>query len=136
MAVKLRLARHGAKRHPYYRIVAAEDNARRDGRFLEHVGSYDPNHNPPSVTLKRERVQHWLDRGANPTPTVKSLLGTYMGAEDSVRVARASYVPKDVPAEEAPAPAAAAADEAPAAEPTEEAAAPAAEEASEAGDDA
>jgi len=100
MAVKLRLARHGAKAKPYYRIVAADNSARRDGRFLEHIGSYDPNLNPPAVTLKRDRVQHWLSKGAAPTATVKSLLKTYLNAEDSVPTARKAYVPTDAPAEE------------------------------------
>ena len=74
MAVKLRLARHGAKKRPYYRLVAADQRFSRDGRFLEHVGSYDPNHDPPAVTLKRERIQYWLGEGAQVTDRVSRML--------------------------------------------------------------
>ncbi len=116
MAVKLRLARHGAKKKAYYRIVAAEDTAPRDGRFLEHIGSYDPNPNPPAVQLKRDRIRHWLSQGAAPTPTVKSLLKTYLETDDSVRATRNAYVPTDAPEPVAAEPAPAPATEAPAAE--------------------
>lgn len=74
MAVKIRLARHGKKRAPFYRIVAADIQAKRDGRFLEILGTYDPNTNPAVVVLKHDRVQHWIDNGALPTDTVRSLL--------------------------------------------------------------
>jgi small subunit ribosomal protein S16 len=78
MAVKLRLARHGAKKAPYYRIVAAEDTARRDGRFLDHVGVYDPTTTPVTVRLKPARVRHWLSVGARPTDTVGQLLRDHL----------------------------------------------------------
>jgi small subunit ribosomal protein S16 len=78
MAVKLRLARYGAKKYAYYRIVAADERARRDGRFLEQVGTYNPNHAPASVTLKHDRVTYWLGVGAQPTDTVKNLLGRHL----------------------------------------------------------
>jgi small subunit ribosomal protein S16 len=74
MSVKIRLARYGAKKKPYYRIVVASIDAPRDGRFLEQVGTYDPLKKPAAVTLKQDRVQEWLDKGAMPTATVKSLL--------------------------------------------------------------
>jgi small subunit ribosomal protein S16 len=74
MSVKIRLARYGAKKKPYYRIVVASIDAPRDGRFLEQVGTYDPLKKPAAVTLKQDRVQVWLDKGAMPTATVKSLL--------------------------------------------------------------
>jgi len=74
MAVKIRLARHGAKKRPFYRIVVAESEAKRDGRFLEIVGTYDPLPDPVKVTLKEERVKYWMDQGATPTDTVKTLL--------------------------------------------------------------
>jgi small subunit ribosomal protein S16 len=74
MAVKIRLARHGAKKRPFYRIVVADIEAKRDGRFLEIVGTYDPLQDPVKVTLKDERVKYWLDQGATPTNTVKTLL--------------------------------------------------------------
>ena len=74
MSVKIRLARYGAKKRPYYRIVVASSDAPRDGRFLELVGTYDPLKKPAAVTLKQDRVKAWLDKGAMPTATVKSLL--------------------------------------------------------------
>ena len=74
MAVKIRLARHGATKSPYYRIVVTDSENKRDGRYLENVGTYDPKANPAKVTLKSERVQYWLGKGATPTDTVKSLL--------------------------------------------------------------
>ena len=83
MAVKLRLARHGSKKRPYYRLVVANDYARRDGLFIEHVGSYDPAQNPPAVALKRDRIQYWLEQGASATYTVQNLLEKFMTAQDT-----------------------------------------------------
>ena len=74
MAVKIRLARHGATKRPFYRIVVADSQCKRDGRFLENVGTYNPLTEPVQVTLKTERVQYWLQQGAIPTDTVKMLL--------------------------------------------------------------
>ena len=74
MPVKIRLARFGAKKRPFYRIVVASNEAPRDGKFLELVGTYDPLTDPIAVTLKRDRIRTWLDKGAVPTATVKSLL--------------------------------------------------------------
>jgi small subunit ribosomal protein S16 len=74
MAVKIRLARHGATKKPFYRIVVADGEYKRDGRYLESVGTYDPKGNPAKVTLKAERVQYWMSKGATPTDTVRSLL--------------------------------------------------------------
>ena len=74
MAVKIRLARHGAKKKPFYRIVVTDSESPRDGRYLESVGTYDPLNTPNRLTLKTERVQYWLGKGATPTDTVKSLL--------------------------------------------------------------
>lgn len=72
--VRIRLARHGAKKRPFYRIVVADQESRRDGRFIEIVGTYDPLKEPADVTLKNERVEYWLGQGAKPTDTVKSIL--------------------------------------------------------------
>lgn len=72
--VKLRLRRIGRKKLPLYKIVAADSRAPRDGRFIEAVGNYDPNNNPPMIDVKEERVLHWLKTGAKPTDTVKNLL--------------------------------------------------------------
>ncbi|MEK6193424.1 MAG: 30S ribosomal protein S16 [Deltaproteobacteria bacterium] len=74
MSVKIRLARHGAKKRPYYRIVVADSESPRDGRYLEAVGSYNPLQDPAEVTLKTERVKYWIDQGALPSDTVKSIL--------------------------------------------------------------
>ncbi|HIJ78241.1 MAG: 30S ribosomal protein S16 [Desulfobulbaceae bacterium] len=74
MAVRIRLTRMGRKKHPFYRIVVADSQSPRDGKFLEVVGTYDPCQNPALVSLKQDRVQAWLDKGAQPSDTVKSLL--------------------------------------------------------------
>ena len=74
MPIKIRLARHGAKKRPFYRVVVADSESPRDGRFLEAVGTYNPLNNPTLVTLKGERIREWLNRGAIPTDTVRSLL--------------------------------------------------------------
>ena len=72
--VKVRLKRMGAKKKPFYRIIIADSRAPRDGKFLETVGTYDPRKNPSEVTLKEERIRYWIDNGAQPTDTVRSLL--------------------------------------------------------------
>ena len=74
MSVKIRLARHGAKKKPFYRIVVADIESPRDGKFLEAVGTYNPLKDPAEVSLKGERIKYWMDQGAIPTDTVKSLL--------------------------------------------------------------
>jgi small subunit ribosomal protein S16 len=74
MAVKIRLARLGGKGKPYYRIVVADSEFPRDGRFLEIVGNYDPNKNPAEVNIKQDRIADWLGKGAKPTATVSQLL--------------------------------------------------------------
>ena len=74
MAVKIRLARYGAKKKPFYRIVVADGRYPRDGRFLENVGTYNPMVEPNEVTLKKESIEDWLGQGATPSDTVNSLL--------------------------------------------------------------
>lgn len=74
MAVKLRLLRMGAKKAPFYRIVAADSRSPRDGRFIELLGTYDPRTNPAKVTIKEEEVLKWLNNGAQPSDTVRNLL--------------------------------------------------------------
>ncbi|MCJ7422276.1 30S ribosomal protein S16 [Sphingomicrobium astaxanthinifaciens] len=77
MAVAIRLARGGAKKRPYYRIVVADSRNSRDGRFIERVGSYNPllaKDNPERVKLDKERIQHWLSVGAQPTDRVLRFL--------------------------------------------------------------
>lgn len=72
--IKLRLRRMGAKKRPFYRIVAAEHSSPRDGRFIELLGHYDPLSEPAKIVTKDERIRHWLSVGAQPTETVASLL--------------------------------------------------------------
>lgn len=74
MAARIRLARYGAKKRPFYRIVVAPHKASRDGRFLERVGTYDPLSEPSRIALKSDRIEMWMKRGAVPTKTVRSLL--------------------------------------------------------------
>lgn len=74
MATKIRLARAGAKKRPFYQIVVADERCRRDGRFIENVGTYDPTKNPAVVKLNNEKAQAWLDKGAQPTDTVRQIL--------------------------------------------------------------
>ena len=74
MPIKIRLARHGAKKRPFYRIVVANSESPRDGRFIESVGIYNPLKDPAELSLKQERIRYWMDQGAIPTDTVKSLL--------------------------------------------------------------
>jgi small subunit ribosomal protein S16 len=74
MAVKIRLARMGAKKKPFYRIVVADVESPRDGRFIEIVGNYDPKKDPAEINLKEDRVVDWLSKGAKPTLTVSQLI--------------------------------------------------------------
>ena len=74
MAVKIRLNRMGKKRNPVYRIVVADSRSPRDGRFVEEIGTYDPNQEPSLVTVNEEAAKKWLANGAQPTETVGKLL--------------------------------------------------------------
>jgi small subunit ribosomal protein S16 len=74
MAVKIRLARFGAKKKPFYRIVVTDTRAPRDGRFIEKIGTYDPKQDPPSISVDKEKVTEWLQKGAQTSPTVAQLL--------------------------------------------------------------
>jgi len=73
MSVRIRLTRKGTKKKPFYRIVAADVEAPRDGKFLEALGTYDPMTEPALITLKEERITYWLGEGAKPSTTVQSL---------------------------------------------------------------
>ncbi len=72
--VKIRLARHGARKKPFYRIVVADSRSPRDGRFIDQLGFYDPTKNPAVVQLKKDRLAKWLQEGAQPTDTVAQLI--------------------------------------------------------------
>jgi small subunit ribosomal protein S16 len=74
MATKIRLARAGAKKRPFYQVVVADERSRRDGRFIENMGTYDPTKNPAVVKLNEEKIIAWLGKGAQPTDTVKQQL--------------------------------------------------------------
>lgn len=74
MSVRIRLSRKGTKKKPFYRIVAADIEAPRDGRFLETLGTYNPMTEPAAIVLKQDRIQYWLDQGAKPSTTVASIL--------------------------------------------------------------
>lgn len=74
MATKIRLQRRGRKDYPFYQIIIADSRAPRDGKFIEKVGSYNPNTNPATITLNFERALHWLQTGAQPTDTVRNIL--------------------------------------------------------------
>ncbi len=91
MAVKVRLTRVGSKKNPIWRVVVADGRSPRDGRTIETIGHYNPQTQPSRIEIDRERYQHWLDRGAQPSNTVKKLI-------------RAENTGYEVPKAEAPAP--------------------------------
>ena len=74
MAIKIRLTRHGRKKKPFYRVVAANSEAPRDGKFLEILGTYDPLKDPVEFKVDSTKLDKWLNLGAKPTNTVRSLL--------------------------------------------------------------
>ena len=74
MSVKIRLARGGAKKKPFYQVEVADERYPRDGRYIENLGQYDPKQDPPMVALQEERTLEWLSKGAQPTDTVRQLL--------------------------------------------------------------
>ena len=78
MAVRIRLARHGTTNRPFYRIVAADSQSPRDGRYIELLGTYDALKDPAEVKLDSERVKYWLGVGAKPSDTVKSILKRHL----------------------------------------------------------
>jgi small subunit ribosomal protein S16 len=74
MAVRIRMARHGTKKKPFYRIVVSDSESPRDGRFLEVVGTYSPRDKGKRCELKRDRIEYWMKKGALPSQTVGELL--------------------------------------------------------------
>lgn len=72
--VKIRLTRMGAHKRPFYRIIVADSRARRDGLFIEIVGTYNPKKEPAEINVNQERIKYWIQKGAQPTETVKRLL--------------------------------------------------------------
>ena len=74
MAVRIRLTRLGRKKKPFYRIIVADSESKRDGKFLDVIGTYDPLQNPAAISINNDKLQDWMGRGALPTTTVKSLI--------------------------------------------------------------
>ena len=74
MAVKIRLARHGAKKYAYYRVVVADSRSPRDGRFIEQVGTYNPNTDPSTINIDVAKVDEWIAKGAKPTDTAAKVI--------------------------------------------------------------
>jgi small subunit ribosomal protein S16 len=74
MAVRIRLARHGKKKAPFYRLVVADSRSPRDGRFIEQLGTYNPMTDPADIRVEEERAVHWLSKGALPSDTARALL--------------------------------------------------------------
>ena len=74
MAVKLRLTRVGSKKNPIYRVVAADSRSPRDGKFIEIVGRYNPQTDPSTIDLDEDKIKAWLDKGAQPTDSVRRLM--------------------------------------------------------------
>ncbi len=74
MAVSIRLRREGAKNRPYYKVVVADKRSPRDGKFIELIGTYDPKKTGHNSTLKLDRIEYWMSKGAQPSDTVRSLI--------------------------------------------------------------
>jgi small subunit ribosomal protein S16 len=74
MSTRIRLSRHGAKKKPFYRVVVCDQRFPRDGRYIEQVGTYDPNASTGAIKMNQEKVDTWIKRGAKPTQTVSELI--------------------------------------------------------------
>ena len=115
MAVSIRLRREGALNRPYYKVVVADSRSPRDGKFIEIIGTYDPKKTGHNSTLKMDRIEHWISKGAQPSDTVRSLIkkirkqAENAPAENSETVTAAPIERAEpaAPVEEAPAAAAA-----------------------------
>ena len=119
MAVAIRLRREGALNRPYFKVVVTDKRSPRDGKFIEIVGTYDPKKAGQNSTLKLDRIEHWISKGAQPSDTVRSLIKKTKNPEAAAKKAAAAAAKKAAPAlKPAPAPAPVAA------EPSEPAAAP------------
>ena len=85
--VRIRLTRVGGKKNPIWRVVVADKRSPRDGRVIENVGTYNPQTDPSQITLKGDRLAHWIEQGAQPTPTVLQLMKTQNLGTDGKPVA-------------------------------------------------
>jgi small subunit ribosomal protein S16 len=102
MAVSIRLRREGALNRPYYKVVVADSRSPRDGKFIEIIGTYDPKKTGHNSTLKMDRIEHWISKGAQPSDTVRSLIKKNRKQADNVPAA--AEAPSEPPAAaEAPA---------------------------------
>src|SRR5207244_11788978 len=110
MAVAIRLRREGALNRPYFKVVVADTRSPRDGKFIEIVGTYDPKKAGQNSTLKLDRIEHWISKGAQPSDTVRSLIKKTKNPEAAAKKAASAAAKKAAPAPKpAPAPAPAAA---------------------------
>ena len=113
MAVSIRLRREGALNRPYYKVVVADSRSPRDGKFIEIIGTYDPKKTGHNSTLKMDRIEHWISKGAQPSDTVRSLIKknqkqtasapaeeTQPAAEEPATAAPATEEPAAAPAAE------------------------------------
>jgi small subunit ribosomal protein S16 len=109
MAVSIRLRREGAKNRPYYKVVVADSRSPRDGKFIEIIGTYDPKKPDHNSTLKLDRIDHWISKGAQPSDTVRSLIkknkkrSTTAAPDATAPAERVSATESDAPAAEVPA---------------------------------
>ena len=109
MAVSIRLRREGAKNRPYYKVVVADSRSPRDGKFIEIIGTYDPKKPDHNSTLKLDRIEHWMSKGAQPSDTVRSLIKknrkqtVAAPAEESAAAPAPVEEPATAPATEEPA---------------------------------
>jgi small subunit ribosomal protein S16 len=104
MAVSIRLRREGALNRPYYKVVVADSRSPRDGKFIEIIGTYDPKKTGHNSTLKMDRVEHWISKGAQPSDTVRSLIKkNRKQAENAPATAEAAPAAAEAPARQEPA---------------------------------
>src|SRR5947208_11846893 len=94
MAVSIRLRREGTKNSPYYKVVVADRRSPRDGKFIEIVGTYDPKKPGLNSTLKLDRIEHWISKGAQPSDTVRSLIKKNKNPEAAAKKAAAAAAKK------------------------------------------
>jgi small subunit ribosomal protein S16 len=94
MSVRVRLTRVGSKKNPIWRVVVADQRSPRDGRIIESIGHYNPRTEPSTIVIDKERLDHWLARGAQPTNTVKKLMRA--GSEAPVAAAPVEEAPAEV----------------------------------------
>jgi small subunit ribosomal protein S16 len=97
MSVRVRLTRVGSKKNPIWRVVVADQRSPRDGRFIETIGHYNPQTEPSTIRIDQERLQHWLDRGAQPSGSVKQLVKAYAKGGGEPPSATTARVPAGAP---------------------------------------